>query len=208
MKKKILSVFSLLLFCLFCVPPFYVQAQPPSPEATVFQGNVRFADYLTIGDAENFFTFPVERGEDGEILIIDSEGNLDWGLLEAAQIKDNSITTIKIEDEAITEDKIAASAVGDGLEGGAGKLLSVDVDDTTIEVGTEGLQVKDGGIAGAKIQDGAISAPKMVNGSGEALDNGTAAQLLQSNGDGTFSWTDPPEGGDDIPQVGQRVHCG
>ena len=201
MKKKILSVFSLLLICLFCVPSFYAQAQPPSPEGTLFQGNVRFTDYLTIGDAAQFFTFPIERGAEGEILIIDSEGNLDWGLLDATQIVDNSITTIKIADEAITEDKIAASVVGDGLEGGAGEPLSVDVDDTTIEVGAEGLQVKDGGIAGAKIQDGAITAPKMVNGSGEALDNGTADQLLKSNGDGTFSWTDPPQGGDDIPRV-------
>ena len=78
-----------------------------------------------------------------------------------------------------------------GLEGGAGVPLSVDVDDTTIEVGTEGLQVKDGG----------ITAPKLDGGSSAALGNGLSGQLLSSSGDGAFSWADPPEGEDDIPRV-------
>ena len=181
MRKKNLCVLAVLLFCGFCVPEPFVQAEPPSPEAIFFNGNSRFEDYLSIGDEAGFYTFPKERGTEGKMLIIDSLGNLNWGLAESAQI--------------------AASVAGDGLEGGAGDPLSVDVDDTTIEVGAEGIQVMDGAIAGAKIADGAITAPKLENGSGQALDNGTAEQLLQSNGDGTFSWTDPPQGGDDIPRL-------
>jgi hypothetical protein len=44
---------------------------------------------------------------------------------------------------------------------------------------------------GAKtIEDGLITAPKLAGSDNEALTNGSAGQIMSSNGDGTFSWTD------------------
>jgi sugar lactone lactonase YvrE len=44
---------------------------------------------------------------------------------------------------------------------------------------------------GAKtIDDGLITAPKLAGSDNEALTNGSAGQIMSSNGDGTFSWTD------------------
>lgn len=46
---------------------------------------------------------------------------------------------------------LAASVAGNGLAGGAGAALSVNVDDSTIEINADALRVKDGGITPAKI---------------------------------------------------------
>jgi hypothetical protein len=46
---------------------------------------------------------------------------------------------------------LPASEAGDGLTGGGGSPLAVNVDDATIEIDTDALQVKDGGIGAAKL---------------------------------------------------------
>jgi len=63
-----------------------------------------------------------------------------------AKIIASTITTAKINNAAVTADKIAAAVAGDGLAGGAGSALSVNVDDATIEIAADTLQVKDGGL--------------------------------------------------------------
>lgn len=47
--------------------------------------------------------------------------------------------------------RIAAAAAGSGLAGGAGNALSVNVDNSTIEIDSDSLRVKDGGITLAKL---------------------------------------------------------
>ena len=47
--------------------------------------------------------------------------------------------------------RIAAAAAGNGLSGGAGSALAVNVDDSTIEINSDALRVKDGGITTAKL---------------------------------------------------------
>jgi len=51
----------------------------------------------------------------------------------------------------VDEDNLAASVAGDGLTGGAGSALAVSVDDSTIEINTDALRVKDNGITAAKL---------------------------------------------------------
>lgn len=55
---------------------------------------------------------------------------------------------LEISSDAV---RIAAAAAGNGLSGGAGSALSVNVDDSTIEINTDALRVKDGGITLAKL---------------------------------------------------------
>jgi len=63
---------------------------------------------------------------------------------------------VKVADSGITETQIATSVAGPGLSGGAGSALKVNVDDTSIEVATDTLRVKAGGISTAMIAAGAV----------------------------------------------------
>ena len=53
--------------------------------------------------------------------------------------------------ESIGPDELKTSVAGDGLTGGGGSALAVVVDDSTIEIDTDTLRVKDVGITLAKI---------------------------------------------------------
>lgn len=56
-----------------------------------------------------------------------------------------------VGDAGIVADALAATVAGDGLSGGAGAALAVEVDDSTIEISNGALQVKDGGITAVKL---------------------------------------------------------
>ena len=62
-----------------------------------------------------------------------------------------AVTTAKIAAAAVDETKLAASVAGNGLAGGAGTALSVNVDASTIEINSDTVRVKDGGITYAKL---------------------------------------------------------
>ncbi|KPA10897.1 conserved hypothetical protein, secreted [Candidatus Magnetomorum sp. HK-1] len=55
--------------------------------------------------------------------------------------------------------RISSAAAGNGLTGGGGSALSVNVDDSTIEINTNIVQIKDNGITDAKING--VSASKI-----------------------------------------------
>lgn len=59
--------------------------------------------------------------------------------------------------------RIAAAAAGSGLSGGAGSALDVNVDDSTIEINSDTLRIKDLGVSTAKIADDAVTADKLAN---------------------------------------------
>ena len=112
---------------------------------------------------------------------IDSSAYFAAGIVDASAIGSNAVTSVKINSGAVTlaklaanavdEGKIASSVAGNGLAGGGGSALSVNVDDATIEINSDSLRLKDGGISNAKlsagcvqtsnIQDNAISAAKI-----------------------------------------------
>ena len=112
---------------------------------------------------------------------IDSSAYFASGVVDASALASNAVTssklasssvsTAKVQDAAINESKLASSVAGDGLAGGAGSALSVNVDDSTIEINADSLRLKDGGISNAKlgssivatsnVQDDAITAAKI-----------------------------------------------
>ena len=102
-------------------------------------------------------------------------------VVSSAKIASNSITEAKIATGAVSLNKLASNSVdaskiatsvaGSGLSGGGGSALSVSVDDSSIEVGGSGLNVKSAGIVAAmlasnsvetaKVSDDAITAAKI-----------------------------------------------
>jgi len=79
-----------------------------------------------------------------------------------------------LEDDGSENLRIAAAAAGDGLTGGGGSALAVNVDDSTIEIATDTVQVKSGGIGGTQLATGAVSAQAKVDLSDAAAANGDA----------------------------------
>lgn len=85
--------------------------------------------------------------------------------ISTAKIAALAVTTAKIAANAVDETKIASSVAGNGLAGGAGTALSVNVDASTIEINADTLRVKDGGITAAKLSAAvlALMSPKTIN---------------------------------------------
>jgi hypothetical protein len=70
--------------------------------------------------------------------------------LDNANIQTGGIATANLASACVDENKLAASVAGAGLAGGAGTALAVNVDSSTIEISSDTLRVKDGGITQAK----------------------------------------------------------
>lgn len=73
----------------------------------------------------------------------------------------NSIQTSFIQDDAVDKDKIAADVAGSGLGQNANGSLEVNVDGSTIEINSDTLRVKDGGITTAKLAANSVTAAKI-----------------------------------------------
>lgn len=94
-----------------------------------------------------------DDGITGSTKIIDgtvTESILGTDAVTTVKIDDLAVTTAKIADGAVTEDKLNTSTAGDGLAGGGGTPYAVNVDDSTIEIDTDTLRVKDLGITREK----------------------------------------------------------
>lgn len=74
-----------------------------------------------------------------------------------------SIGTTELADAGVTAAKIAAAVAGSGLAGGAGSALSVNVDDTGIEINTDILRLKDLGVTTGKLAADAVDNTKLAD---------------------------------------------
>lgn len=93
--------------------------------------------------------------------------------LDGDNLQTGGVPTAALANAAVTADKLAAAVAGSGLAGGAGSALSVNVDDSTIEISSDSLRVKDAGITTAKLLDANVTRAKL-----EALGH----QLSSSSG--------------------------
>lgn len=64
-------------------------------------------------------------------------------------IENSAVTGAKIASNAVDETKLSTSVAGNGLSGGGGTALSVNVDNSTVEINTDTVRVKDAGITTA-----------------------------------------------------------
>lgn len=106
----------------------------------------------------------------------------------AVKIASNAVTSDKIQSNAVTESKIATSVAGDGLSGGNGSALAVNVDDATIEINLDTLRLKDLGIPTQKLQDSAITTVKLSDDSvtKAKINADVAGNGLSQNVDGSL----------------------
>ena len=77
---------------------------------------------------------------------------------------------------------LPATVAGDGLSGGGGSALSVNVDDSTIEINSDNLRVKDAGITASKIAS-AVAGNGLAGGGGSALSVNVDDSTIEINSD-------------------------
>lgn len=106
-----------------------------------------------------------------------------------AKIADLNVTTGKIANAAVTETQLATSVAGDGLAGGAGTALSVGVDNSTIEINTDALRVKDAGITGAKLNSGVVDNATIAISSNQLIVKDGGLTAAKFNSEAGTSWT-------------------
>lgn len=128
------------------------------------------------------------------------EAKLGDGAVTAAKIGASAVEEAKINDGAVTADKIGAGAVtavalnadvagnGVGLNTGT-NAIEVKVDDATIEISSDTLQVKAGSVDTTQLTDDAVTNDKLANipqGSVKVGGANDAPTDLDASGDGTI----------------------
>jgi len=127
---------------------------------------------LAVGSAHQFLQ---SDGTDLAYVSMSGDATLAAGVL--------SIGATKVTD-AMMNDDVATGLAGDGLAAASG-VLSVGVDDSTIETNSDALRIKDNGVTLAKMAGLARGKFIIGDSSGDpsALALGSAAQFLVSDGD-------------------------
>lgn len=93
--------------------------------------------------------------------VVDSSALAANSVVEA-KLASGSVSLAKLAANSVDENKIKTSVAGSGLSGGGGSALSVDVDDSSIEVGGSGLNIKANGIAAAMLQSASVESAKVA----------------------------------------------
>jgi hypothetical protein len=95
---------------------------------------------------KELYTVEADRIVDGAV----TTPKLAAGAVTTAKIGTGEVGTTNLADSGVTAAKIAAAVAGGGLVGGAGIALAVNVDNSTLEVASDIVQLKDGGTPFAK----------------------------------------------------------
>lgn len=107
------------------------------------------------------------------------------GAVTEPKLATNSVSTVKIQDDAVTAAKINADVAGLGLSQAISGALDVNVDNSTLEISTDTVQVKDLGITTSKINDLAVTSGKLADSSVTTAkilnDNITTAKIADGN---------------------------
>lgn len=109
---------------------------------------------------------------------------LDGEIVITQEAQDAGISTAKLADDSVTKEKINVDVAGNGLGQNLDGSLEVNVDDSTVEISADTLQVKDGGITEAKL-DSAVTA-KLNTGYAETVGDGVATSFTITHNLGTL----------------------
>jgi hypothetical protein len=128
-------------------------------------------DAITTIDDSGYFNDVTGSLSKGDLIYIrDSAENLSQRTVSsatgaatvttAAYVYSGTIGTSDIADGAVTAAKLAAAVAGAGLSGAGGSALAVNVDDSTLNIPVDTLQIKDSGVTAAKL---VVSVPRTVS---------------------------------------------
>jgi len=146
--------------------------------------------------------YPNADGSNEQVLKTDGNGNLSWeddtDTNTTYSADDSTLTlggtTFSVKNDGITASKIASAVAGDGLAGGGGSALAVNVDASTLEISSDTVKVKDAGITENKL------AASLTFDDGDLLDLSSITADSQTEGlklpvydadataDGQISW--------------------
>jgi hypothetical protein len=127
------------------------------------QTGVVVLDTDDIAEGANLY-FTDERAQDAIGTILVDSATVDFTYNDGTP----SITA-SVKNNSIDENMLTASVAGDGLAGGNGTALSVNVDNSTIEINTDTLRIKDAGVTAAKLATGVADQSTITGGAGSAL---------------------------------------
>lgn len=94
------------------------------------------------------------------------------------------ITGAMIQDLTVTENDLASSVAGAGLSGAAGSPLAVNVDGSTLEISSDALRIKAGGVTSNEILAGTIGLAKIAS---EAWPSYTPTATNVTVGNGVYA---------------------
>jgi len=131
---------------------------------------IEAGDFLQYSDAgtEKKITFAnvsksIFENISGDVLIAQGgAATIQPNAVENSMIAVGTIASASIATQTIDEKHLATSVAGDGLAGGNGTVLSVNVDDSSIETNSDTLRVKASGITNAML-GGSIANNKLAN---------------------------------------------
>lgn len=111
------------------------------------------------------------------------QGSTD-SIFEISVLKDGGISTAKLADDSVTAAKVNSDVAGTGLTQNVSGALDVNVDNSTLEISSDTVQVADGGITQTKL-DSTLEA-KIVNGYAETVGDGSATSFTITHNLGTY----------------------
>lgn len=110
------------------------------------------------------------------------------------ELAPDAVGTSELQDDSVDEDKIVSTALGQGLTGGSGTPLAVNVDGVTIDfTGGGALEVLNDSITTAKIT-GFDSGTALTNSSGISADD-TLASYTADDESGAYTGIDNAQAG-------------
>lgn len=100
----------------------------------------------------------------GSSLTVDSNGvGIAAGGVLTSHIGSDAVTDAKIADEAVGEEHLQTSVAGNGLTGGAGSALSIDVSGSSLNVDSNGVGIAAGGVLNSHIGTDAVNGAKIAD---------------------------------------------
>jgi len=93
--------------------------------------------------------FPIQTADIGLLQV--TAATIANNTITATQIANNTITATQIANATITATQLATSVAGNGLSGGAGTPLAVNVDNSTLDISADTVEVKAGGITSTQL---------------------------------------------------------
>lgn len=133
--------------------PALTQSAGTTWEISLATGTIATNGAITLTDTRKFIKYSTKIYAD----------QLDSGVADGSTLE-YAAGSLRVKDAGITAAKLAAAIAGNGLSGGAGSALAVNVDGSTIAIASDILGVPNGGIGTNQLANLGVTNGKIANG--------------------------------------------